>query len=237
MSDLLRPDPPESWRARATSALAGLRPARVAAGVATVVVTALAAAWLLRAPAPPVEASLPPARPLASTASSAASAATPPALTTSTAAAVVVVQAAGAVARPGVYQLPAGARVADVIAAAGGVTADADPAAVLLAAMVADGERVYVPRVGEVPPAPVGPAGAGGSAANGAAESEPAGPVNLNAATEAELDSLPGVGPATAAAIVAHRETAGPFASVDQLLDVRGIGPAKLEALRPLVTV
>jgi len=225
VSDLLRPEPPPDWRARLAGAVADLRRGRLVAGIATVAVSALAATWLLRAPAPPVEASLPPARPLAATASSAVP------LTTTTAATVVVVQAAGAVTQPGVYRLPTGARVADVIAAAGGVTADADPAAVLLAALVADGERVYVPRVGEAPPvvAPATPAGTAGAA--------PSAPVNLNTATADDLDELPGVGPATAAAIVAHRDTAGAYASVDQLLDVKGIGPAKLEALRPLVTV
>ena len=93
-----------------------------------------------------------------------------------------------------------------------------------------------MPRVGEVPPAASsspdsgGVTGAAGSGAGG-------GPVDLNTAGVDELDALPGVGPATAAAIVAHRDSQGPFASVDELLDVRGIGPAKLDALRPLVTV
>jgi competence protein ComEA len=228
VSDLLRPEPPPDWRARLGGALADVRPARVVAGVVTVAVTVLAATWLLRAPAPPVEALLPPARPLAAPASSAVP------LPTTTTASVVVVQAAGAVAQPGVYRLPVGARVADVIAAAGGVTADADPAAVLLAALVVDGERVYVPRVGEVPPAVVAAPTPAGS---GSAGTTPSGPVNLNTATADDLDELPGVGPATAAAIVAHRDAAGAYASVDQLLDVKGIGPAKLEALRPLVTV
>ncbi len=226
MSDLLRPEPPPDWRARLSGAVADVRPGRVVAGVVTIAVTALAAVWLLRAPAPPVEASLPPARPLAAPATSAGP------LTTSTTASVVVVQAAGAVAQPGVYRLPVGARVADVIAAAGGVTADADPAAVLLAALVVDGERVYVPRVGEAPPVLIASSTPAGTAA-----ATPSGPLNLNTATADDLDELPGVGPATAAAIVAHRDAAGPYASVDQLLDVKGIGPAKLEALRSLVTV
>ena len=226
MSDLLRPEPPASWRDRARSAADHLRPGRVLVGVATVVVTAVAATWLLRAPAPPVEASLPAARPLAA-------AVTPAPATTTTTPEFLVVQAAGAVVRPGVYRLAPGARAADVVQAAGGVTADADPGAVLLAAPVGDGERVYVPRLGEAPP----PAVTGSAASDSAAVDGRPEVVNLNTATEVELDQLPGVGPATARAIVAHRDERGPFATVDQLLDVRGIGAAKLEALRPLVTV
>jgi competence protein ComEA len=152
----------------------------------------------------------------------------------------VVVHAAGAVVRPGVHRLPGGSRVADVLAAAGGPGPDADLDRVNLAALVADGQRLYVPRLGEAAvPAPVGAAdGAGTAGAAGGGTSPTAGgPVDLNAATESELDVLPGVGPSTASAIVAHREANGPFSRVDDLLEVRGIGPAKLEALRDLVTV
>ena len=97
---------------------------------------------------------------------------------------------------------------------------------------MADGERVYVLATGEeAPPVAVGrrPPGSDGGAA--------AGPVNLNTADAAALDALPGVGPATAAAILEHRGKVGGFTSVDQLLDVPGIGEAKLEALRDLVAV
>ena len=97
---------------------------------------------------------------------------------------------------------------------------------------MADGERVYVLAVGEQEP-PV----AVGSAPVGRPRGAPAGPVNLNTADAAALDALPGVGPATAAAILEHRGKVGAFTSVDQLLDVPGIGEAKLEALRDLVTV
>jgi competence protein ComEA len=142
----------------------------------------------------------------------------------------LVVQAAGAVVRPGVYRLQEGARVIDLISAAGGPTSEADTQLVALAATLNDGVRVYVPKVGESPPPPVG-----GSA--GSAVATPAAPVDLNAATPEQLDALPGVGPATAAAIVAHRQEIGRYTTVEELLDVRGIGPAKLEAMRPLVTV
>lgn len=245
MSDLLRPEPPPDWRGRAHELRSRLAPARVAVGVVVVVAVGFGAVWLLRAPAPPVEASLPLARPLVSTVAAApGAAAVAGAASTSTTAGEVVVQIAGAVVQPGVYRLAAGARVADLIAAAGGVTAAADPGSVLLAAPVADGARVYVPEVGESPPPPPSPPTVPGVSGASGADSADAGgsnsvsaPLDLNAATEAELDDLPGVGPATATAIVAHRQQSGPFSSVDQLLDVRGIGPAKLEAIRALVRV
>jgi competence protein ComEA len=160
------------------------------------------------------------------TASAGTSAASP----TTTTASEIVVYVAGAVARPGVYTLGAAARVTDALDAAGGAGADADLDVVNLAAAVRDGERIYVPVVGEAIPAVV----AGDSAPDVTAA---AGPVNVNSATVDQLDVLPGVGPTTAAAIVAHRQQNGPFLTVEQLGDVRGIGPAKLEALRGLVTV
>jgi competence protein ComEA len=119
--------------------------------------------------------------------------------------------------------------VVDAVQAAGGVAAGSNPDAINLAAPLTDGERVYVPLVGEV--APVVVSGSPGGIAT------PSGPVNLNRATADELDTLPGVGPATAAAILAYRDEHGPFASVEDLGEVSGIGPAKIEALRGLVTV
>jgi competence protein ComEA len=141
------------------------------------------------------------------------------------------VHVAGAVAAPGVHELAAGARVVDAIEAAGGLAADADGSRINLAAPLTDGARVYVPAVGEEPP----PVAVGGL--TGDAGSAPAGPVDLNTADAAALEALPGVGPATAAAIIEHRAEIGAFSSVDELLDVPGIGEAKLEALRDLVTV
>lgn len=151
-----------------------------------------------------------------------------------TTAAPVLVHVVGAVASPGVQQLPSGSRVLDAVEAAGGPTAEADLSQLNLAAPVADGSQVRVPATGEVVAGPlvVVPSGGGGGGAGGAP-----GPVDLNAAGAAQLEALPGVGPATAAAIVAWRERDGPFTSVDQLLEVRGIGPAKFEALRDLVVV
>ncbi len=141
-----------------------------------------------------------------------------------------LVHVTGAVLHPGVLRLPEGARVVDAIDAAGGARPDADLARVNLAEAVADGARVYIPAQGEaLPPAPVTGGSAGGTGAGGGGSPSV---VDLNRATAEELDRLPGVGPATAAAIVAHREQRGPFRSVDDLLQVRGIGTAKLEALR-----
>ncbi|HEY6533914.1 MAG TPA: ComEA family DNA-binding protein [Acidimicrobiales bacterium] len=156
----------------------------------------------------------------------------------STTLAEIVVHAAGAVARPGLQRLAPGARVADLLDAAGGPAPDADLDRLNLAAPLADGQRLYVPRVGESAPAPVSPeggGGAGGGSGGSGGTAAPTGPVDLNTATAEELDALPGVGPATAAAIIDHRERNGRFGSVDDLLDVRGIGPAKLEGLRDLV--
>ena len=145
---------------------------------------------------------------------------------------------AGEVRTPGVYLLVDEVRVHDAIEQAGGPTADADLDALNLAAVLADGQRLYVPAAGEVPtgdqvplvPPSDGAAGTGSGFNDGS-------PVDLNRASAAELDRLPGVGPATAQAIVDDREQNGPFARVDDLERVPGIGPAKLDALRGLVSV
>lgn len=144
----------------------------------------------------------------------------------------VVVDVAGAVARPGLVRLRAGSRVADALAAAGGPAADAVLAGVNQARVLGDGEQVRVPKVGEPAPAPP-PAGPTGSTPGGA----PGAIVDLNRATVAELDVLPGVGPATATAIITWRDENGGFRRVEDLLEVPGIGPARLERLRPLVRV
>jgi len=135
----------------------------------------------------------------------------------------VVVDVAGAVRRPGLYRLKEGARVADALARAGGPTGKAQLELVNLAALVADGEQVVVPRQGAV----VAVAAGGGTA--------PTGPVHLNSATLAQLDELPGVGPVTAQKILAYRQEHGGFGSVDELDAVPGIGPARLADLRGLV--
>lgn len=143
----------------------------------------------------------------------------------------LVVSVVGHVAHPGLVTLPPGARAADALEAAGALEG-VDPRAVNLAQRLTDGEQLVVPAPGEPLPEPApapAPGGGGGPGAGGA--------VSLNSADAAELTTLQGVGEVTAAAIVEHRESIGGFTSVDQLTEVRGIGPAKLEALRDQVTL
>jgi competence protein ComEA len=151
--------------------------------------------------------------------------------TTTTAVRTIFVQVAGAVRRPGVYEMTEGARAFQAIERAGGFVEAADQQAVTLAAQLTDGCRVYVPRQGETTTTVVATV-SGGTPANGASGG---GPVSLNSATLEQLDALPGIGPSTAQKIITYRETKGPFTSVDQLTEVPGIGPSKLEELRPLV--
>jgi len=209
-------------------------PSRTVGAVVGGTVIAVAAWWLVRVPPPPVEATLPTIAPAGATLTgAAASTVTAPALG-------VVVHVAGEVRNPGVYTLSPGARVVDALAAAGGPTTAADLDRVNLAVPLGDAVQVYVPRRGRRSPsrapqpgvnAPTLPAP--GAAASGSANG--AALVSLNSATAQQLDDLPGVGPATAAAIIGHRERNGPFASVDDLLAVPGIGPSKLARLRDLV--
>ncbi|NRD25771.1 ComEA family DNA-binding protein [Frigoribacterium sp. VKM Ac-2836] len=151
---------------------------------------------------------------------------------------VVFVHVHGQVASPGLFELPTGARVVDVVAAAGGFTAEADQAAVNLARVLVDGEQLRVPAVGEVADdGASGEGGAAGGSAPGAGVAAGGGTVDLNLADEAALRTLPGVGPATAAAILSWRDDNGRFRSVDDLLGVPGIGAKTLEKLRDRVRV
>ena len=139
----------------------------------------------------------------------------------------LVVYVTGAVKKPGVYQLAQGKRVVDAIDMAGGVTAKADAMTVNLAALLIDGEQVLVPEA-FTPGAGAAPTGAGPATAT-------SGVVHLNSADVTALDALPGVGPATAQRILDWRDAHGGFKTVDDLMEVPGIGPSKLEALRDLV--
>lgn len=249
MVDLLppRPVPPRPIGQRIRDWIEWFGIARLVVGACSVLAVGVGGYWLLRPPAPPVEAALPLADGAAVALSTLPTSSVPSAAegaATSTVAVVpdvvdvvpdtIVVHVAGAVMAPGVYHLPSAARVVDALAAAGGAAPPARTDAVNLAAPVHDGDRVYVPTVDEVPSVPPG---VSGTAAPPVGTGQvPSGPVNLNTATVDELDALPGVGPATAAAIVAYRDTNGPFASVEGLAEVRGIGPAKLDAIRGLVT-
>lgn len=134
----------------------------------------------------------------------------------------VVVDVTGAVARPGVYRLPAGSRVTDAVERAGGAAPRAEQEVVNLAARLADGQQVVVPERG--------PAGA--VAANAGAGGAEEGPISLGTATVEQLDTIDGIGPVTAEDIVQFRDEHGGLASVDQLDQISGIGPATMEALR-----
>jgi competence protein ComEA len=134
------------------------------------------------------------------------------------------VHVVGAVRHPGLYRLAEGSRVADALARAGGSTRKAQLELVNLAAPIADGEQIVVPR-----------RSVAGAAAPGGAATAPTGPVHLNTATLEQLDSLPGVGPVTAQKILDYRQKHGAFGSVDELDAIPGIGPARLDELRDLV--
>ncbi|GAA2754408.1 ComEA family DNA-binding protein [Amnibacterium kyonggiense] len=136
----------------------------------------------------------------------------------------LLVHVSGAVRSPGLVSLPVGARVVDAVAAAGGPTSAADESVVNLAARVADGQQVVVPKRGAAP------------AATAAAGTATGATVSLSSATAEQLETLPRIGPALAARIIAYREAHGGFSSVDELGQVGGIGPKTLAGLRDLVT-
>lgn len=138
----------------------------------------------------------------------------------------VVVSVVGKVRKPGLVEVPAGARVADVLKAAGGAKRGVDLATVNLARKVVDGEQIHV-----------GVPAAAGASADGAAAGAPAGKINLNAATAEQLEELPGIGEVTAQHIIDWREQHGGFTAVEQLREVDGIGERRLATLRERVTL
>ena len=153
----------------------------------------------------------------------------------------VVVHVTGAVSSPGVVTLPPGSRVTDAINAVGGASADADTEQLNLARVLSDGEQIRVPRIGEVLPDPAPQPGGAATPSVGTAPGKTnggaSGTININTASATDLEKLPGIGPALAQRIVEYRDSHGPFASVDALTDVPGIGKAKLEGLREQATV
>lgn len=142
----------------------------------------------------------------------------------------IIVDVAGWVRRPGVYEFASGDRVIDAVNRAGGARKGADLTTLNLAAPLTDGTQIVIPKPGGTVP------GGAGSSADGAA-SGGAALININTASETELEDLPGVGPVTAAAIIDYRTQNGPFSAVDDLVDVSGIGPSTLEEIRPFATV
>jgi competence protein ComEA len=214
------------------------RAGAIALGVVGVVAVLVTVFTLLRDKTPPVvSAKLPPVEMVSS-------ASPRPSATAPAPEGPVIVSIVGLVHKPGLVTLTSGARIADALSAAGGALDGADLMGLNMARRVADGEQIIV---GIAAP-PGEPTTMGSSVASEPSEppstadpvasgnaSAPTSSVDLNTATEEQLDALPGVGPVTAAAIVAWRDANGSFTSVDQLADVDGIGPARLEKLRAQV--
>lgn len=148
----------------------------------------------------------------------------------------VLVHVAGEVLVPGVYRLPAGARWSDAVRAARGPTFLADLSAVNLAQTLRDGDRVFIPRMPE-PVLSLEAEEPGAPAASGRQPAPRRAPLDVNTATAADLEALPGIGPVLAGRIVEHRRTHGRFARLEDLLEVEGVGPKLLERLRPLLRV
>jgi competence protein ComEA len=227
MTDLpRRPVAARSGLATAAAWVQWFGVARLIAAAVSVLVVAAGGYWLVRSPPPSTEASLPVAT---TTVDVVATTSTSPSMPDP-----VIVHVVGAVRVPGVYELPSGSRVVAAVEAAGGPEPHAVLDDVNLAALLADGQRVHIPVEGEQQ-LPAFDADQRGAAVSGGLGVEH--PIDLNRAAIGELVRLPGVGEATATAIVADRERNGPFGSVDDLVRVRGIGPAKLEAVREFVVV
>jgi competence protein ComEA len=208
-------------------------PQRILAGGGTAIVLG-GLAWFVLKPSPvPIDTYVP----RVTTMSAVASTISP---------SIITVHVAGAVKNPGVYRLTSSARVVDAVASAGGALGSADLESINLAQTITDTEQIYIPikkvsrpRVTTAPrlrPQRITPTTAPVIAGEGAG-AQPTRLINLNAATASELDALPGVGPSTAKAIIAYRTKKGLFSKVEDLLNVQGIGPAKLAALRDQVTV
>ena len=188
--------------------------------------------WVVRVPPPPPEAAIPFAT---STIATGSLNTDPELLVTS-----ITVYVSGEVVKPGVYVLLATARIIDALQAAGGATTSADLVVVNLAAPLVDAAQVFIPRIGSTPRATLPRPHAGinlPADSSNATATTASGIVDLNSASLSDLDSLPGVGPSTAQAIIDYRVANGPYATVDDLLNVRGIGPSKLAAMRTRVRV
>ena len=226
---------------------------RLVVGAVALPVAAVVVWWLVQLPTPPIENFIPTATTSPSISSELPSYLPSDLLLDSTESQRgieplrIAVHVVGAVQQPGVYHLAAGSRGDDAVRLAGGATSQADLKRVNLAAMLVDGQQLWIPRIGERIPqntlpntlpimSPNAVSGAGAPPNAVPSNGVPA-LVDINQATVADLDRLPGIGPSTARAIVDHRTRNGPFASVDDLLAVHGIGPAKLAELRALVRV
>ena len=197
----------------------------------SLIAVALAGWWLLRIPPPPPEDSIPIASTV-TTLSFAVSSQQATALISE-----ITVHIAGAVKTPGVYQFRLGARINDGVVAAGGATAQADLDSVNLAMLLSEGIQIYIPKRNEKPHIVVQPRFTNPTSSNDAKDKQLPVSININTATAIELEQLAGVGPSTAKAIIAFREKNGSFKTVEDLLNVRGIGPAKLSEILPQARV
>ena len=211
---------------------------RILASAFGVLVMVIGVWWVVRVPPPPPEATIP----FASSTIATDSLKTNPELLMAN----ITVYVSGEVVKPGVYVLLATSRIIDALQAAGGPTSAADLVVVNLAAPLVDATQVFIPRIGSTPratlPRPhaginLPTTGTSGGVSVGSGATSAIGIVDINSATLSDLDALPGVGPSTAQAIIDYRIANGPFASVDDLLNVRGIGPSKLAAMRARVRV
>jgi competence protein ComEA len=208
----------------------GLR--RVISTAVAVVVVAVGAWWVVRVPPAPVESTI------AFTATSLAGGVSVPIPTGAIPSLGIVVHVAGEVKNPGVYTLSNSARMVDAVLAAGGATARADLEVINLATPLMDSSQIYVPAKGAAErPVFARPQPGVNGVQSTQSSPDTNGIVNINRASVTELDALPGVGPSTAQAIVDYRTTNGPFGSPEDLLNVKGIGPAKFDAIRKLVGV
>ena len=216
---------------------------RLVVGVVALPVAAVVVWWFVQLPAPPIENFIPAAATSPSVSSELPSFSPSDLLLDNSEPLRVAVHVVGAVQQPGVYHLAAGSRGDDAVRLAGGATSQADLKQVNLAAVLVDGQQLWIPRRGERIAPNTSPnnlsnaVGSAGAPPNAVPSTGVPALVDINQATVADLDRLPGIGPSTARAIVDHRTRNGPFASVDDLLAVRGIGPAKLAELRALVRV
>ena len=219
---------------------------RMIGSVLSVAFVGVAGWWLVQTPPPPPEASLSFA---STTVATSATIITSAPIVNATPQ-IITVHVAGSVKNPGVYRLKYGSRINDGIVAAGGATSAANLDVINLATVLNEGEQIYVPKRGEKPhtitnrPQLGGATGGatggvtgGATGVGGATSSAVPQSININLASVVELEQLPGVGPATAKAIVAYREKNGAFLKVEDLLKVRGIGPAKLSEILPRARV
>jgi competence protein ComEA len=211
---------------------------RLIGSVLSLIAVALAGWWLLRVPPPPPEDSIP----IASTATTLSFAVSSPQKIELEAKLVreLTVHIAGAVKTPGLYQLRVGARINDGVIAAGGATAQADLDSVNLAMLLSEGEQIYIPKRNEKPHIIVQPRftnSNNSNSSNNSTNSQLQISININTATAIELEQLAGVGPSTAKAIIEFRQKNGGFKTVEDLLNVRGIGPAKLSEILPQARV